>query len=100
VGAVLCVWEKREKREKGIVCGGWRPCTLKKLKVKDSKGRGGAESVGNLLLGVQCGEARGYLGCTAVKKIVTHFLTMAKNEIKINFRDTGEIIGGAGRSPF
>jgi len=39
------------------VCGGWRPCTLKKLKIKDSKCRG-SESIENLLLGVQCGEAR------------------------------------------
>jgi len=41
----------------------------------------------------------GYLGCTAVKKIVTHFLTMGKDGIKVNFGDTGEIIGGAGRNP-
>ena len=40
-----------------------------------------------------------YLGVHYGKKTVIHFLTMGKDGIKVSFGGTGEIIGGAGRSP-
>ena len=34
-----------------------------------------------------------------IKEIVTDFFTMGKHENKVGFGGTGDIIGGAGRSP-
>jgi len=45
-------------------------------------------------LEVQCGEARVF-GVHCGKKTVIYFLTMDKDGIKVNFKGTGEIIGGA-----
>jgi len=94
---------------------GWRVyggvealCKIKEIrsKIPRVKVRAGRESA---LLGCGC---RGFggavcwgvwgVGCSAVKErkeTVTFFLTRDKHEKKVGFGGTGEIIGGAGRSP-
>jgi len=111
VGAV--VWEKRENREKvgavgrrgrrGIVCGGWRPCTLKNLRSKKIRSKilqvQGVQSMQGICFWGCSAVRHEYLGVHCSKKTVIHSLTMGKDGIKISFGGTGEIIGGAGRSP-
>jgi len=112
VGSMLCGRRGRMTMESVWRCGGVEAvCKIKELRSKIPRVQVRA---GNLLywgagagvLGVQCGEGcegcRGIWGCSAVKErkeTVTYFLTKGKHGNKVGFGGTGEIIGGAGRSP-